>query len=90
MTARHTAALALVGWYLLTPRLGPDGKLQTDAPYARWYYNGSYDTAAQCEDERDTLATTTKVQGTVEERRKFHKAFAESQCISTDDPRLAK
>jgi hypothetical protein len=32
MKLRHTAALALVGWYLVAPPTGPDGKLAAPLP----------------------------------------------------------
>jgi len=43
MNGRHTAALALLGWYLFTP---PPG---AEAPIAEWNHVGSFDTARECE-----------------------------------------
>ena len=49
MNIRHTAALALVGLYLLTPPSGAGKKFDVNAPLANWIQNGSYDSAASCE-----------------------------------------
>jgi hypothetical protein len=59
MKARHAAALALIGWYLMTP---PPSKVPkvgwtvgTSEPMNEWRHIASYDTAAACESARDSL-----------------------------------
>ena len=53
MNARHVAALALVGWYLMVP---PDvfnqrWTIDQDAPLSKWQMNGSFDSAQNCQRE---------------------------------------
>src|SRR5438552_3630253 len=58
MELRHAAALALVGWYLITPGVTLDSSgehLQDDAPYSRWTIIRAYDTAESCEKARQHL-----------------------------------
>ncbi len=58
MTLRHAAALVLVGWYLMVPpwvfknaAVSMWG-LDTDAPLSKWTFEGSSDSAKQCEEAR--------------------------------------
>jgi hypothetical protein len=55
MKTHHTAALALVGWYLMTPPLGPNGSIDPNAPLSRWEEFEGYDSAAACEVEHNHL-----------------------------------
>jgi hypothetical protein len=97
MNARHAAAFALVGWYLMVPPLGSDHKLDASAPLSKWtiVIRGSFDTARQC-DERHMK----DVDGVNEFLRShLHSipatadqesidAVSAEKCIATDDPRL--
>jgi hypothetical protein len=56
---RHTAALVLVGWYLMVPPLTPEGLndpnatlVNGTAPISQWVIFRAYDSADQCEQER--------------------------------------
>jgi hypothetical protein len=49
MKIHRATALALVGRYLMLPP--PD----TTAPFANWYTEGSFDSAAQCKAALDSL-----------------------------------
>ena len=58
MKTRHAAALALVGWYLLTPipQIDPATQLPTgyadkSVPFRYWTNWGSFDSAKECEAE---------------------------------------
>jgi hypothetical protein len=94
---RHAAALALVGWYLITPPVtgnsDADMGVKIGAPFSEWDIVDSYDTAAQ---SRDGLSGNVKSfeheqwSATVAERdRKAIITAAQSaRCIATDDPRL--
>jgi hypothetical protein len=48
MNARHAAALALVGWYLLLPPIS-DGTPDVTAPLSRWEILFPYETARDCQ-----------------------------------------
>jgi hypothetical protein len=83
MNPRHVAALALVGWYLMTSPWNrfPYNKLygpkNDTAPMSQWKIIGSYDTAAKCEEDLQWYSELKKV-------------FPDLICIASDDPRLAK
>jgi len=78
MNLRHTAALALVGWYLMAPPQKYRGdtplvERKFDAPLNQWSIAKAFDEAQDCERERN-------------EDRSFGLMW--EQCIATDDPRL--
>jgi len=52
VTLRHAAALTLVGWYLMLPPVGSDGRIQKDARLSDWYIFSSFQTKEACEKER--------------------------------------
>ncbi len=84
---RHAAALALVGWYLMSPP--PKG---STVPLAKWTYIGSFDTAVQCETRRGELAdmyTNGKPAPEGMTSQQAHDYVAtEVRCVASDDPRL--
>ncbi len=87
MNLRHTAALALVGWYLMVPpAIGPD------LPIAKWTHTASYDTAAECEKGRvEALAHFKESNPPLPPhitREEAVNSLISSECIATDDPRL--
>jgi hypothetical protein len=85
---RHAATIALLGgWYLLVPNMN-----NLDAPLSSRLLFASYDTAKECEDAKLRLgkmikAGTSKTNGT---SKMTADQLAASDCIATDDPRLAK
>jgi hypothetical protein len=82
---RRTAALALLGWYLmLPPRVGtaPNG-IDDHAPLSRWFAYSSHDAAHECEG-----AKFLNREGHKSLDDPMHRAFEQAQCIATDDPRL--
>jgi hypothetical protein len=53
MKHRHTAALALVGWYLMTPLIDHEnGKVMVEALLHFWTQDGSFDSAKECDAQR--------------------------------------
>jgi hypothetical protein len=83
----HAIALALVGWYLMTP---PDGK--SSVSFDKWSHSASFDSAKECEAARIFLYQSAKA-----DLPKQSGDFLKSQmllsemmaeCIQTDDPRL--
>src|SRR5208337_304353 len=50
MKLHHAGALALVGWYLMVPPLGPDGWWDRSAPLPKYKVMDSFDTAKECRD----------------------------------------
>jgi hypothetical protein len=57
MTFAHTAALALVGWYLMLPPVEGMGRLNInlDAPFSSWRTYKSLASEKLCDGERDAL-----------------------------------
>jgi hypothetical protein len=97
MKFRRTAALALVGWYLLTPLADPKtGKMYYEAPLKYWQTAGSFDTAKECKQEwlrnlnwfqqhQPKVALDKDSPDTV-----GYRGAISALCIASDDPRLAK
>jgi hypothetical protein len=87
---RHAAALAVIGWYLLTPPLDQDGKVDWLAPYSQWKHLVSYDSAERCETERLLFgASPAKKVGVPEEQQqRVRQSFINARCIASDDPGL--
>jgi hypothetical protein len=100
MKTRHAAALALVGWYLMTPPVNfPSSDEPVDsAPLAQWYRWHSFDAASECERFRISKqnhywAIVLKAQphsNLQNAARDFHNAMIDGKCIASDDPRLKK
>lgn len=74
----HAAALALVGWYLMVPP-----PYYIDIPMAHWQRRAVFDTKAQCQIGRVNL-----IQHPPKGVRYYDWNYP--QCVSSDDPRLAK
>ena len=89
----HAAVLAAVGWYLMVPQvhgnlIGPLGEGNNGpSDFSQWNNEGSYDTAAECEDAHHRIASLDPKSvhldtQTLADLQRF------ALCISTDDPRL--
>ena len=97
---RHAAALALVGWYLMTaPRTSDTPPLAFDlsAPLNRWKTVGSYDTAAECNKAKtsgpDMMMIAKAMESMNADQKKLwtltvFNMLAAELCIASDDPRL--
>jgi len=98
MNLRHSAALVLVGWYLLSPQISWENrecKAHLELPVASW--NRSKITSSskgECEDHLARIRKDFEVTGIIgrrlrqEVRTEYEKAMAASFCVATDDPRL--
>jgi hypothetical protein len=97
VNARHAAALALVGWYLMVPIQPAEQQLRMSdrPPLSKWFIFASYDSAERCEQERSKLAedaigrfgSEAMVQPRMVEQAHAAQKYA-AVCIATDDPRL--
>jgi len=96
MKPRYAAALALVGWNLMTPPPGPSGNPDFSAPLSEWSHMAAFDGAATCKKEHDSeFKSAQKALMDVKneddlEVRDLASAVKASRCIATDDPRLRK
>jgi hypothetical protein len=90
MKFRHTAVLALVGWYLMLPPM--DGNIpNVKAAFSQWDILLSFDIAETCESKRADLRS--KILGRVKNdeaanRLDTDRRLIDARCIATDDPRL--
>ena len=94
MNPRHAAALALVGWYLITPPLSSDGKRVVGyAPLSGWSIGQSFDSATECEHAR--IEQVTSARYVAEKARDPDPSNSVlvldaslGKCVATNDPRL--
>jgi hypothetical protein len=92
MKPRHAAALARLGWYLITPPIGEDktgnaipGTMNTAAPLSDWLAaNTVFDSLAESKKAQRDLADFQK------DDPVRHDADVHGLCVKKDDPRLAK
>jgi len=74
--------------------------VSSDAPFSKWEMSGSFDTAKECDaarlaigspsDSRHQLSGGNDAAQVVHEKSFLELAKRYSQCVATDDPRLAK
>jgi hypothetical protein len=63
MKPRHAAALALVGWYLMTPPvMGREDGHKPWPPVARWVVVEDFDSLAPCKLARDKMSNAAEQQ----------------------------
>jgi hypothetical protein len=87
---RHAAALAIVGWYLMTPVRFPNPTVNPCLPLSQWTIFESFDTAAKCERKLRRLTLEELDSDVKSKTKKADDAYVFSHCIASDDPRLAK
>jgi hypothetical protein len=97
MKPQLAAALALVGWYLMTP---PPSKapnvgwvVSPSDPLNEWRHIASYDTAAECETARDALnkqgwRLINANKDPFSNDAAIGQQDASVECIATDNPRF--
>jgi hypothetical protein len=83
MKLRHTAAVVLTGWFLITPPLA-NGHYDLSAALSKWKIEGGAATREQC-NETKTLLSSRAVK---ENRPSDIEATKSVQCVPMDDPRL--
>jgi len=84
MKLRHTAALALTGWFLITPPPQANGHYDTSAPLSQWKIEGGAGTREECKKTQALLSS----RATKESRPSDIQAIKDAQCVPMDDPRL--
>ena len=95
MSFRHIAAATVLGWYLLIPPWSHNNA-DTRAPFNLWEHFASYDSASECETEKQELfvSDTARIDqvSRTEQQRLGNRAvqFRAARCVSADDPRLAR
>ena len=89
MKPRHVAALALVGWYLMVPPYDGE-RINSDAPISKWTVYIAHDTAQDCEETKVDQYKRVKAAQKGTDLTLIRRALVSSQCIASNDPRLAK
>jgi hypothetical protein len=90
VNARHAAALALVGWYLLLPPIG-DGTPEVTAPLSRWEILFSYETERDCQISLSRIVGQTLVdlqKPMARDKKNFVLRLSSGTCVASNDPRL--
>ena len=115
MRLRHAAALAIAGWYLLLApyrasvpanpaafrkSISPSTLYDFGTPLSTWIRQGSFNSEADCEREKDTLyrrqlddyrQTRSDAKSSSRDKKAgFNQMarFYHAQCIGADDPHL--
>jgi hypothetical protein len=89
MKPHHAAALALVGWYLMSPPISRSSSRQISLdfskPLSEWVPLESYETPVDYNKEIDAMNKRA-----VSMAREHHRMLelSHAQCVATDDPRL--
>jgi hypothetical protein len=89
MKSRHATALALFGWYLMIPpgRSQQDSAPDADAPFNEWSIQASFDTAVECEKERNKFRSGVHIKAG-QKLSSSSMMLLDMECIASDDPRL--
>lgn len=100
MKRRHAAALALVGWYLMTAPVSDHGAIvDQDAPLSEWSKAQLFDTESACEAERQQAITDSQEAAALvpdsdvdkddkqEATDTVHQTIV-SRCVDSNDPAL--
>ncbi len=94
MNSYHAAALVLAGWYLLTPPLIKSSEsYNPKAPLRQWQVWKTFESAPACNEavkhlngaQLNSIDPGERYTALMEQTPGF-----QFQCISSDDPRLAK
>jgi hypothetical protein len=101
MRLHHTAALVLVGWYLITAPVSDHGAIiYQDAPLSQWTKSLRLNSESDCEAKRqeaidnsqDSVALVPNSEVDEDSKRDAANAVNQavvSRCIADDDPRLS-
>jgi len=89
MSGRHSLAIGMLVWYLLTPPYVGPQKFDAKAPLSKWYEAVDFDSLADC--QRYRSGTIKQYEQRIPEDPSSARAsvelFKASQCVSSDDPR---
>jgi hypothetical protein len=99
-----SVATAGSGWYLLSPMVAMDGKTAEDSksakvladdPLSKWHHGGSFDSARECNAERERnwqkAFEQLKLKDKATRPWMFDAFFVQAsaaRCVASDDPRL--
>jgi hypothetical protein len=84
MLLRHLAAVALTGWFMITPPPQANGNYETSAPLSRWKIEGGAGTREECRQTMALLSARAAKAGNPGDIE----AVKDARCIRQNDPRL--
>lgn len=84
MKLQHAAALALTGWYLMTPPTQAKGRFDTSAPLSKWRIEAGFETGEECKKTLVLLSSRALKEGKPEDIEAVNNA----QCVSMNDARV--
>jgi hypothetical protein len=97
MNHNHIVALTLVAWYLMVPPLvNAPYKIDTEVPLTNWKVYQTFNTQEECKKSQSSAKakyqhTATAQSGTIQRgSRAFALQMEFAECVSSDDPGLAK
>ena len=90
MKPGHAAALALVGWYLIIPSSTLAPGVAYKEPLREWQIVRAFDSADDCEDFRSVFFDRSRQKQGLNMLEPAYRDYMFAECISSDDPRLAK
>ena len=89
MKSHHAIALALIGWYLITPPSLPNGSLDLEAPLGRWDRQQLFASSDECKNGRERLLNLQAGPGTPpQQMAEMRRSVLKSRCVADEDPRL--
>jgi hypothetical protein len=88
MKPRHTAALALIGWYLIIPSSTLPPGVAYSQPLSKWAIVRGFDTADDCDDFLSTFFEDSRQKQALNMLEPTYRDYMFAKCINTDDPRL--
>ena len=83
MKLRHIAAVALTGWFLITPPQS-NGHYDVSAPLSKWKIEEGAGDAGKMQRPQASLNSLALKKGQPDDIEEVKNA----RCVSTDDPRL--
>jgi hypothetical protein len=90
MSPRHTAALALVAWYFMTPPLTrqlKNNSLQVNASFSKWAILETFSSEADCR-KREKIYRAERGRGEVGEITLEERESRNGRCVAGNDPGL--
>ena len=95
MNPRHAAALALVGWYLMTPPITGDANgrswIDFKVPFTQWTIIDKFNNEEDCRMAlryHELLAEKVGAPGDAESKQLWQEAFSKARCAVLDDSRV--
>jgi hypothetical protein len=92
MNIRHAAALALVGWYMVTPPIAGDANgrswIDFKKPVTQWTIVNKFDSKEDCRKAlryHELSAEKAGASGDAESKQLWQEAFSKAQCIAEND-----